>query len=304
MKLAKLAAAGLAAAVLLFEGGLLAFAYLLTHPTARDTSGSPATFGVANYRTVWFPSADGTARLDGWLLSAPGSRRTVIFAHGQGDNKLDTLGPGNRGTNAVELARFFLGLGYNALLFDFRGQGGLPATGTTLGFREQDDLLGAIRFTQSLNIAAQVGVVGFSLGAGVALLDLDRTNSIAFVVADSPPSSLAALLSDKLSTAGLLAPLANASIRADLQLFWGIPVDQLSVVRAVSSTAVPVLLIYGSQDREVPPREQRALEAALRSSNSRAVLFPGAGHVQSYLIAPQRYEEAIASFLSTNQLCA
>jgi hypothetical protein len=33
--------------------------------------------------------------LHDWMAgcSAPGSRRTVIFAHGRGDNKLDTLGP-------------------------------------------------------------------------------------------------------------------------------------------------------------------------------------------------------------------
>lgn len=59
MKLAKLAAAGLAAGLLLFEGGLLAFAYLRTHPTARAASGSPAALGMANYRTEPSPPASG-----------------------------------------------------------------------------------------------------------------------------------------------------------------------------------------------------------------------------------------------------
>ena len=53
----------------------------------------------------------------------------------------------------------------------------------------------------------------------------------------------------------------------------------------------------------VPVGEQRALEASLHNPYSRAVTFPGAGHVQSYLVAPRRYEAVVASFLAAGGLC-
>lgn len=93
-----------------------------------------------------------------------------------------------------------------------------------------------------------------------------------------------------------LTPLAKASIRADLQVYWRIPVSHcptarsLPVVSARSSSCMR--LGWGSPGRPTP----RATGQPAHPS-SRSITFPAAGHVQSFPVAPRQYENQILAFL-------
>jgi len=80
-----------------------------------------------------------------------------------------------------------------------------------------------------------------------------------------------------------------ARLRYGLDLHHAAPID------AIRATNVPILLIHGMKDRNIPPRHSRELHAA----NPRTVLWevPAAGQVQSYATDPQEYaRRAVAWF--------
>ena len=75
---------------------------------------------------------------------------------------------------------------FSVLLFDLRARGESGGVRSTEGDREQWDLLGAIDYVVSRGIPVEnIGLLGFSLGAGVAILVAAQEPRIPAVVSDS-----------------------------------------------------------------------------------------------------------------------
>jgi uncharacterized protein len=216
----------------------------------------------------------------------------------EGDNTQNSLGPGSKGVDAVALSRVFARLGYNALLFDFRGQGDLAPAVATLGDKEQGDLLGAIRHVQGCSLGQEVGVDGFSLGAGVALAALDKTAASAFVVADSAPSVLSDFLGDELAKTHLFAATPfQFALLLNLRLLWGIDPSRVSPKTSLAHSNVRVLLTYGERDAHIAAHEVVDLQSRLTNPHRRLARFPTAEHLQAFALDPDQYERAIDDFI-------
>jgi pimeloyl-ACP methyl ester carboxylesterase len=61
----------------------------------------------------------------------------------------------------------------------------------------------------------------------------------------------------------------------------------------------PTLIIWGQQDRLVPPDHARILEAKL--PRSRTILFDECGHLPQ-LEQPQKFNEAVLEFLGSGSI--
>lgn len=77
----------------------------------RAAFGTPTHAGMT-FRDVFFVTSDGV-RLHGWFVSAPGSKRVVLFFHGNAGNV----------SHRVESIRVFHDLGLSVFIFDYRGYG-------------------------------------------------------------------------------------------------------------------------------------------------------------------------------------
>src|SRR5436309_1827414 len=110
-----------------------------THRRKTNLKRTPATYGIEG-RQVAFPSASGDGViLSGWVVPAPNPRALVILCHGV-DSGAHAMLP-----KAAMLQR----QGFSSLLFDFRGVGRSGGDFVTLGFRERDDVQGAVNFVAS-----------------------------------------------------------------------------------------------------------------------------------------------------------
>ena len=70
--------------------------------------------------------------------------------------------------------------------------------------------------------------------------------------------------------------------------------DFLDVVKEV---AVPCLIIAGDQDPVATPEDaQRLAEAA---PNGKALIIPGANHLQSACVNPEKYQQALKEFFDS-----
>ena len=191
-----------------------------------DPIDSPASFGMPG-EAVIFPGRDGTI-LGGWWIPAQDihpaatqaspERGTIIMCPGQ-NGSLDKDIP-----QAVPLHQ----AGFNVLMFDFRGHGRSEGQIVTIGALEQADLFGAVDYVTVKHKAARVGVLGFSMGAGVALMVAAQDERIKTVVVDGAYPRLSGLLANYMRINGIPRPLGDGlawlvlivgSLRTQYQLF-------------------------------------------------------------------------------------
>lgn len=74
--------------------------------------------------------------------------------------------------------------------------------------------------------------------------------------------------------------------------------ETASPEQAVVGTTVPVLLIHGLSDRNIPPYHSHRIQARNRS-NITLWNVTGAGHTGAHQVAPQEFERKVLAYFST-----
>jgi uncharacterized protein len=274
---------------------LAALAVAATFPLMRrrepDPPDDPAAHGLAR-EAVTFPSRDGL-RLGGWWIPAQGrglehACGTIVLCPGQ-NGSLDKDVP-----QAVPLVQ----AGFNVLMFDFRAHGRSEGDLVTLGALEQADLFGALDYLAAERGVDHVGVLGLSMGAGVALLVAAQDERVAALVVDGAFPRVAGLLVGYLRERGVPPPLARgaargllwaASLRAHYRLADANPLDLAGRVK------VPVLLIHGDRDPFVTPAEVAALAAHL-GQPSAVWRVAEASHREAFTLRPDEYNRRVVEW--------
>lgn len=152
--------------VLAIVGALSFIVYCVSHPTKRPYVVTPESFSRISGRAIkvtdeTWANADGrNAR--GWLLKGAEGAPAVVLLHRYGGDRSWLF---NLGVKINETTNFTI------LWPDLRGHGENPLIkSTSLGVREGDDLLGAIKYLRGLKTEGQKTLVGESLGVyGVEL---------------------------------------------------------------------------------------------------------------------------------------
>lgn len=231
--------------------------------------------------------------LRGWFLPATQKPRgLIICCHGVDSDRGDLL------TTAVILHK----AGYAALLFDFRARGESDGRLCTLGYREVDDLLAAIRYAQARPDLRQVpiGLLGEFMGAAVALMGAARCPDVQAVIAESPFARLDHAVNNHFrSVFGFAAPLFAVPTRIIGQMLIGKSCADIAPAAEISRISPrPLLLIEDGSDKLCPPEETQALLAA-SGSPKQLWRVPNAGHISSQSVAPDEYARRITGFFNT-----
>ncbi|MCL6432364.1 MAG: alpha/beta fold hydrolase [Anaerolineae bacterium] len=249
------------ACILIFLALILALAVAIYRFGAREliaprfdrTATTPADLCLP-YEDVWFTTSDGL-RLHGWYVPAERPRGTVIFLHGHG------------GTPAPDLIYVpgFRERGFSVLLFDFRAHGQSEGRFTSIGYFERRDLAAAVRFLEERGVR-RVGLLGFSMGAVVAMATAGDLPNVAAVVADCGFAELQSVVAFGARARGVPAFLSGivgwlVVLLASLRL--GAPLWTADPIRHVGRISPrPLLLIQAGRDAYVPVRDGLRLYAA------------------------------------------
>lgn len=285
---------------LVASGGLLSVtlataAYVVeqfTHasaPLAEDYGFSPFEVGV-DWEDVRFPTSDGQA-LTGWWFIRPESEKVVICLYGFRRRKADLLGIGSALWRA----------GNNVLLFDYRGHGEHVGTPISLGYREVDDALAAIAYVRERLPAARIGLMGYSMGASVAIMAAAREPRVLAVAADSPFAAQRNAVGRQMRRAFRTAlPDKPVLFLADQLLAWrhGYRFRDVEPLREVLKIAPrPLLIINGTADQMMGVEEAHALYAAAGQPKEQWEL-EGVGHCGAYFEDRAAYVERVARFFA------
>src|SRR6185436_19525523 len=209
--------------VLAVVGALAFVVYCVTHPAKRPYVVTPESFSRISGRAIkvtdeTWANADGrNAR--GWLLKGAEGAPAVVLLHRYGGDRSWLF---NLGVKINETTNFTI------LWPDLRGHGENPLIrSTSLGVREGDDLLSAIRYLRGLKTEGQktlvgesLGVYGVELGAYSALKAARNEPQIKVMVLDSVVTSPADLLNTAVSSCvGLDNGLVQYSSRVAMKAY-------------------------------------------------------------------------------------
>lgn len=212
-----------------------------------DTSPVEAPDGVDE---VTLTTSDGL-ELTAWLLEPESVDRdtAVVYAPGNGGNRAGRLGIG----------RALADEGFTVLLVDYRGYGGNPGTPSEEGLAK--DATAAVEVLRNEGFRADRTLyLGESIGTGV----------VARLQADLPPAAM------------LLRSPFTSFVDVGSHHYPFLPVgllmrDRFPVEEHVSSSEVPVTVVYGTDD-EVVPSEQSARVADTAGNLEEEVVLDGVGH--------------------------
>jgi len=232
-------------------------------------------------------------RLRGWTLRPhPGNGDAVILLHGLGDNRLGMIG----------YAQLLLRHGFTVLMPDARGHGVSGGQLVTYGLIERNDIHHWFDFLQASEHPRCIFGMGESMGAAELLQSLSAGTRFCAVVAESPFATFREIGYDRMGQPFHLGPWVGWSVLrpvievAFLRARWtyGLRLWDVSPEDSVAATKIPVLLIHGQVDSNIPVRHSRMIHAL--ASGSEIWEVPGADHCGAISMAPRVFEERLVGW--------
>jgi uncharacterized protein len=274
----------------------------LLGPNAETLAQAIAQRNHAELADVSVVTGDGVT-LRAWnIRPAHGNGDAVILLHGHTDNRAGMLG------NADLLLRH----GFSVLLPDARAHGTSGGEMATYGVKEAADVRLWFDWLQHSEAARCIDGLGESMGAALVLQSLRTTPGFCAVVAESPFASFREASYDRLGEklhagawAGrtLLRPVVEAGF---LYARWkyGVDLDQASPENAVAASRVPVLLIHGLKDTNLPSRHSEEIRARDASRNPPVALWEPAeaGHCGASGAEPDEYERRVIGWFESHDV--
>ena len=282
---------------------VLAVAYLgtglfvavrLSAPDRQPTESTPADVGLA-YREVSFESTDGVQLAAWWIPPAAegGSSRVAMLVHGWGGDKSDQ--------QVVETAPIYARAGYGVLMPDLRGHGESGGERRTLGYKETNDVLGALAWLEKQGYEpGEVVLHGWSMGGATVVRSAPGTG-VAAVVEEAGYADLPLVLRKLLPEESGLPRLFNPGTLLAAKLFldfdpWAVrPGEDAARLR---EEGVPLFVIHSTGDESIPFQHADLFMKAYPEAE--LWKLEGYGHVEGY--THPEYEKRLRDFLESDGL--
>ena len=281
---------GIVVAIVILLVGISAYmGHVFTTATPMPVEGTPDDIGLT-YEDVEFPSRIDELTLSGWFLPAEDSDDVIIMLHGNDYHRADPS------IHMLDIAAELVANDYNVLSFDLRGHGESEGTKISRGYYEKRDLLGAIDYLKSEGYE-DIGVLAFSMGAGITLTTAAENDDIDAIVSDACFANFGEIVSSEMSRQYKIPTFLSYPIFSFIKLFYRVDIRAISPINCIDDVApTPVLFIHGVDDETTPSSHSERLYEAYDNANGQLWLVPGATHVRSYETEPEEYINRVTTF--------
>jgi uncharacterized protein len=246
---------------------------------------------------VQIPAVDNAA-LSAWFIHPRHSNGdAVILLHGLGDNRLGTIG----------YAELLLKHGYSVLMPDARAHGASGGRIATYGLIEQDDVRRWFEWLARNEQPGCIYALGESMGAAELLQSLKAESGFCAVIAESAFSSFREIAYDRIGQQFHVGPWVGRTVlRPIIEIALGfvrwkyhLNLAEVEPEQVVAHTHVPVLLIHGQIDGNIPVRHSRRIK--LR--NAQVVLWevPGADHCGAISVAREEFLSKVLNWFAAHR---
>ena len=198
------------------------------------------------------------------------------------------------------MIRIFHEQGWNVLAPHLTGHGISEDKSTSMGWLDRIDLCDWIRRICKKDPQAQIVLYGVSMGASTVMMTTGEPlpQQVKCCVADCGYTSVYDEFKTQLKQ-WLKLPAFPFLYAGDLvtRLHAGYSFKQASAVKQLKRSQTPTLFLHGEADTFVPFAMQEVCYHACACEEKEMVSFPGAGHVESGLVAPEEYERVVLGFI-------
>lgn len=263
---------------------------------ARDVWLSAEQAGLSA-NDVTLRTLDGQ-RFPSWVIRDKGSTKWAVLVHGKNAARSEML----------RLARPLHAAGYNVIIPTYTGDVGAPPSDDGMvhyGRTEWTDIEAAVQYAVDQE-ATKIVLGGASHGGAVALGLLAHSTlsrRIDGLILDSPASSLRDVIDEAaesrtLPVVGLPIPESLEDVAAWItSARYQVSFSAIDYTDMKGLVDVPLLTFQGADDTTVPQavNDRFMREGAGQGGTYKVV--PGAGHVQSWNVDPERYEDTVTAFV-------
>ena len=285
-------------AILAIFLGELAFRPQRVRVGDRNSAEATASRFGATLLDVSVTTNDGS-HLQGWFARpAKANGDAVILFHGVGDNRQGMMG----------FAELFLSNGFIVLAPDSRAHGESGGDFPTYGLMERDDVHRWFDWLVMQPHSKCVFGMGESMGAAVLLQSIEKENRFCAVVAESSFASFRQIAYVRVGqffhTGTWLGRIAlRPAVEAAFlygRLTRGINLADASPERSVVGSHVPILLIHGLADDNIPFQQSERIRA---HDPADIVLWevPLAGHCGAVNAAGQEFNTRVLGWFRSHE---
>ncbi len=276
-----------AAAAFILLAALPAYiAFISLHPHRCPYHSTPASRGLP-YVNFTVETVDGI-RIRGWIIEPNNTGPVFVVMHGY---TMCKSAPEILNVSAALARR-----GYVVVDFDFRGHGDSGGTMTTIGRLEVRDARAVLRYVERLYPRRPIVLLGYSMGAVVAIVAGAHDPHVKAIVADSPYYRLGDVVPRWIGAKTPFPSWYGVLVRLWGELLAHGKVDPGFGPAAAGRVDKPLLVIYCTRDPLL--RRSEAEKIAELSPCGRLVTVPGAGHVgAAEKLGLDRYLDIVTSVL-------
>jgi uncharacterized protein len=251
---------------LLFWGCLMEEKFIF-YPSSRIDA-TPREVGLL-FEDIFFSTSDGV-RLNGWFVSHPSSKATLLWSHGNA---------GNIGHRVENIKLLHEKVGISIFIFDYRGYGRSEGSASEEGtYRDAEAALQYLRSRKDVD-PRKIVFFGRSLGAAVAAELATREDGMALIL-ETPFASIREMAR---TTFPLLPVGPFLRTRYD-------------VVEKIKKIKVPLLVLHGDRDEVVPFSQGRKVFEEAPGPKEFYTIH-GAHHNDTYITGGDPYFAALKNFI-------
>jgi len=243
---------------------------------------------------VTIRAVDGTQLVGRLVRREAAGDRCVLLLHGVGDD----------GSSQLPFAKNLAAKGITGIAIDIRGHGVSGGELRGYGVLEAGDTALWANYLRTLDCDGGVFGYGASMGAAILIQSVGAGAPFKAIVAECPFSSFRLIAEQRIQQrSGVPLWLSRAVSEAlvslaftYVELKYGIDLA-LSAPENTNTRGVPILLIHGGQDNNVPPEHSIRLKDKL--ADATLWLVPGAAHINANQVAPFEFDERVNAWFST-----
>jgi len=250
---------------------------------SKNYAVSPTDYGMT-YEDISIPTADGLT-LQGWFFKSTetNSYKIMIISNGGDGNMADNL----------EIASNFITLGYNVLMYDYRGYGKSSDFTINKNFfiyaQFQKDIEAALDYVKKYQSKMRsVNLYGIGIGAGLSLAVGANHTEVSKIIADSPYSNFDEMKSIIKEVSGVeaLFPLGyNKNF-----------IEPTYALDAKGGTLAGILFIAGENENIFTPKIAKKL-SNIRGSISSTYIVKSSTAATTFTSNKAKYFDEVKSFL-------
>mgnify|MGYP001259673056 FL=1 len=241
-----------------------------------------------------FNVADGEVTLSGWWFDNPNSEKTVIVLHGVGSSK--------QSAGVLTSAGMLNNTNFDVAVFDYQDHGSSTCLDKVhgAGVHEAYNTSAVIEWLveEKGKTKENIGLLGFSLGAMVALNTHNLSDGFSSSIVVDPPVDFDTILREELEYQGVPSIVASA-----LRFYWftrtGESIDDITPEKALAKgNSQELLIVSNLLDERVKPHHREKLVTIAQNLEIPYSIkyYENYGHVENVWGSIDEWESTILSY--------